>query len=77
MLLANFFIMMTIPLMMRSFKELTIFGGPILLTDLLVPIMLGYQDLTRDFFRMVVKQSMHSPKTGGTIIIGFVPQCVC
>ena len=42
--------------MMQFFKELTSFGGPILLTDLFVPIMLKYQDLKQDFFRLVVKQ---------------------
>ena len=53
------------------------FGGEgILLTDLLVPIMPKFQDLTRDFFRMVVKQWMRSPKITGTIIIRFVLQCV-
>lgn len=34
---------------MLSFKELIIFGGLILLTDFLVPTMLKYYDLTRDF----------------------------
>ena len=46
---------MTIPLMVQFFKELTFLGGPILLTGSLVPIMLNYQDLTRDFFRTVVR----------------------
>ena len=61
---------------MLSFIELTTFWGLTLLTDLLLPIMLKYQNLARDFFRMVVKQWMHSPKIGATIIIGFVLQCV-
>ena len=60
-----------------TFKRIDHFWGPILLTDLLVPIMLKYQDLPRNFFRMAMKQLMHSPKIGGTIIIGFVLQCVC
>ena len=46
--------MMTIPLTMLSFKELTFFEGPMLLKNFLVSIMVRYQDLTRDFFRMVV-----------------------
>ena len=43
--------MMTIPLTKLSFKELTYFGGPTPLTDLLVPITLRYQDLTLRFFQ--------------------------
>ena len=39
------------PLTNLSFKELTYFGGPTPLTDLLVPITLRYQDLTLRFFQ--------------------------
>ena len=42
---------MTIPLTKLSFKELTYFGGPTPLTDLLVPITLRYQDLTLRVFQ--------------------------
>ena len=38
-------------MMMLCFKELTSLGGPIQLTDLLVPIKPKYQDLTRYFFQ--------------------------
>ena len=44
--------MMTIPLMMLSFRESTLLGCPTLLTDSLVLIIVRYQDLTLDFFQI-------------------------
>ena len=43
--------MMTIPLPKLSFKELTYFGGPTPLTDLLFPMALRYRYLTLRFFQ--------------------------
>ena len=54
----------------------SLFGGPILLTGLLVLIMLNYQDLTQDFFQNGCEAVDAFFQIGGTIIIGFVLQCV-